>query len=380
MISERNLTPKAEQQLRELLAPLPLVLERADAERGGIDLALDLREGDRRWTLVCELKSSGEPRFIRGAALQARELAQRLGAAAPRQGGSYPADDVAAPAAYPVVMAPFISAASGAICRELGVGYADLAGNCRLAFGGVYVEKSVAANPFLVKREQRSLFAPKSARVLRIMLGVPSREWKVAELAERAGISYGQVSKLRQALLNREWASGRWGGVQLAQPKALLAAWREAYAPMRTARNRYYTLLHGDALQNVIRQVLQAPKMDSALQGKQARHVLLSSYSAARWLAPYARVAGEYFYADSAGEARLKALLRLEPAAKGENIIIDLASDEGVFQEDIEAAPGLHCTGLIQTYLDLAAAGERGGDAAQHLFDERIAPSWKAGS
>jgi hypothetical protein len=44
----------------------------------------------------------------------------------------------------------------------------------------------------------------------------------------------------------------------------------------------------------------------------------------------------------------------------------------------MEAAPGLRCTGLIQTWLDLAAAGERGGEAAQHLFDERIAPLWKS--
>jgi hypothetical protein len=353
MNPERGLILQAEQRLREVLAPLPLVVERAVSEQAGVDLALDLREGDRHWVLVCEVESNGQPRHIRGAAFQAREMAQRMSASG---------------TTYPVVVAPFISAASGAICRELGVGYADLAGNCRLAFGTVYIEKSVAGNPFHVKREQRSLFAPKSARVLRIMLGAPSREWKVAELAERAGVSYGQVSKLRQALLEREWAAGRWGGVQLAQPRALLEAWRQAYVPLRTARNRYYTLLHGEALQQTLREVFLAP----------GGQVLLASFSAARWLAPYARVAGEFFTTDRAGEARLKAALKLEPAAKGENITIDLASDDGVFQEAMEPAPGLRCTGLIQTWLDLAAGGERGGEAAQHLFDERIAPLWKS--
>jgi len=363
MNPERELTSQAERQLRELLAPLPLVLEHAVAEQAGVDLTLNLREDDRRWTLVCEVKSNGEPRHIRGAAFQAREMAQRMRASGP---------------AYPVVVAPFISEAAGAICRELGVGYADLAGNCRLAFGAVYIEKSVARNPFHVKREQRSLFAPKSARVLRIMLGAPSREWKVAELAEHAGVSYGQVSKLRQALLDREWASGRWGGMRLAQAQALLEAWRQAYVPLRKAHNRYYTLLHGEELQRALREVFLPSGKDGAAPTTLGGHVLLSSFSAARWLAPYARVAGDYFYADSEGEARLKAMLALEPAAKGENITIDLASDEGVFQEAIEPAPGLHCTGLIQTYLDLAAAGERGSEAAQHLFDERIAPLWKA--
>lgn len=365
MISERDLTSQAERQLRELLAPLPLVVERSAAEVAGADLALELREGERRWTLVCELIPSGEPRHLRAAALQARERASRLDASGP---------------AYPVVVAPFISGTSGALCRELGVGYADLAGNCRLAFGGIYIEKSVAGNPFHVKREQRSLFAPKSARVLRIMLGAPARPWKVAELAERAGVSYGQVSKLRQALLDREWAVGRWGGVQLAQPRVLLEEWQRSYTPLRKARNRYYTLLHGEALQQALREVFLLSARDDTAPAAEGGQVLLGAYSAARWLAPYARVAGEYFYADSAGEARLKAVLKLEPVAKGENISIDLASDDGVFQETIEAAPGLHCTGLIQTWLDLSAAGERGTEAARHLFDERIVPLWKTAS
>ena len=350
---------QAEHRLRELLAPLPLRLEQPVADQAGVDLMVRLGEGDRRWTLVCEVKSNGQPRYIRMAAFQAREMAQRVTGST-----------------YPVVVAPFISAESGAICRELGVGYADLAGNCRLAFGTVYIEKNVKKNTFMVKREQRSLFAPKSARVLRIMLGEPSREWKVAELAARVGVSYGQVSKVRKYLLDREWASGNWGGVRIAKPQALLEAWKQAYTPLHKARVRYYTLLHGEELQRAIREAF----LSKALQGAHGRHALLSSFSAARWLAPYARIAGEYFCTDKEGEAQLKALLKLEPAAKGENITIDLVSDDGVFQEAIEAVPGLYCTGPIQTYLDLAAAGERGGEAAQHLFDERIAPMWKAGT
>jgi hypothetical protein len=114
-------------------------------------------------------------------------------------------------------------------------------------------------------------------------------------------------------------------------------------------------------------------------QSRPGSDVILSSYSAARWQAPYARVAGEFFYANQQGEARLKAMLKLEPAAKGENITIDLASDGGVFQEGFEAGSGLRCTSLVQTWLDLNAAGERGQEAAQHLFDQRIEPRWKAG-
>jgi hypothetical protein len=352
---EPELVTQAEQQLRTLLAPLSAQPVQITRERGEIDLMVGLDIGAQRWTLFCEVKSNGQPRFIRAAALQVRDFAQRT----PK-----------AKSAYPVVFAPFISPESGAICRELGVGYADLAGNCRLVFDSVYIEKSVASNPFKEKREQRSLFAPKSARVLRIMLGEPSRDWKVAELAAHAGISYGQISKLRKNLLDNEWASGRWGGVRIRKPQALLDAWKRAYAPMRTSRNRYYTLLHGERRSSAVRNVFSQTADDS--------RVILNSFSAAGWLAPYARVAGEYFYADRAGEARIKAMLKLEPATKGENITIDIASDAGVFQDAVEVASGFRCTSVIQTYLDLAAAGERGEESAQHLFNLCIAPKWKA--
>lgn len=322
-------------------------------QQGGADLVMHISGPGGPWTLVCEFKSNAQPRHVRGTALQVRDLARKLGTS------SSPA--------YPVVLAPFISSESGAICQELDVGYADLAGNCRLAFGTVYIEKAVASNPFKERRQQRSLFAPKSARVLRLMLERPSREWKVADLAEQADVSYGQVSKVRKYLLDNEWAAGTWGAVRLVKPRALLDAWQAAYRPMRSRRTTYYTLLHGESLQKAIR--------DATKETPDGR-ALLSSYSAARWLAPHARVAGEYFYADAAGERRLKEALMLETVAKGENITIDLASDGGVFQRRTEAAPGVFCTSPIQTYLDLATSGERGEEAAQHLFSERIAPTW----
>ncbi len=53
--------------------------------------------------------------------------------------------------------------------------------------------------------------------------------------------------------------------------------------------------------------------------------------------------------------------------------------DEGVFLDRIEAGTGMWCTSPIQTYLDLAASGERGAEAAEHLFNEKIASRWKAG-
>jgi hypothetical protein len=102
--------------------------------------------------------------------------------------------------------------------------------------------------------------------------------------------------------------------------------------------------------------------------------VLLASHSVARRAAPYARVAGEFFYASPAGIALLKQYLEITPTDKGENVTIFRPSDEGLWHETMDLAPKLQGTGPIQTYLDLLSTGERGREAAEHWRTERIKP------
>jgi hypothetical protein len=352
-------------RLRELLEPVPFVslgAERKEPEPavGGWrpDFSIDLQADGEGWVVIGEVKSDGQPRHVRGAALQLKDYVQRLAPAAMR------------PRAYPVVVAPFISPASAQICAEAGVGFADLAGNCRLAFGRVYIEKSAAENPFRRRRVQRSLFAAKSGRVLRLLLADPNRVWRVMPLAAKAQVSLGQVSNLRRRLLDQEWAVVEKDGFRLSRPRELLEAWRQAHRLDPEQSGSAYTLLHGDALDKALRAAL--------VEAGDGRHAVLASYSAGRWLAPFARVAGVYLYVDEEGLRTVSKHLELEPAAKGANVSLMRPRDEGVFLDRVEAGKGMWCTSPIQTYLDLAASGERGAEAAEHLFNERIAPDWKA--
>lgn len=350
-------------KLRELLQPVPFVSlgaqSYAPAGAAGTwrpDFSIDLQADGEIWALICEVKTDGQPRYVRGAALQLKDYVQRFASADARV------------RPYAVIVAPFISPASAAICKEVGVGFADLAGNCHLAFGRVYIERSAAENPFRKRRVQRSLFAAKSARVLRLLLAEPHRAWRVAQLAGHAQVSFGQVSNLRKSLLDAEWAVIEKDGLRLIKPQALLAAWRQAYR-LDTARSAScYTLLHGEALDHALRAALA--------EAGQGRHAVLALYSAGRWLAPFARVASLHLYADEQGEAVLRKHLQLEPPGKGANVSLMQPKDEGVFLDRVEATTGLWCTSPIQTYLDLAISGERGAEAADHLFNERIAPRW----
>ena len=77
-----------------------------------------------------------------------------------------------------------------------------------------------------------------------------------------------------------------------------------------------------------------------------------------------------YFYADEKGLSRLIDGLGLTTAAKGENVIVTMPGDRGIFQDAIEPAPGIYTTGVVQTYLDLSSQGERGQESADHLRNE----------
>lgn len=100
--------------------------------------------------------------------------------------------------------------------------------------------------------------------------------------------------------------------------------------------------------------------------------LLYASFSAADWIAPFARTGRTYFYADERGLARLQSGLNLQSAAKGANIDILVPNDPDVFRTALRLQNGLVVTGPVQTYLDLSIAGERGREAAEHLRAEAL--------
>lgn len=362
-LKEADLGIKARQEVREMLARIPflgpaeIVVEPAVIDRSWRpDFSIRVPSNDDQWTLICEVKASGQPRHVRLAVLELNDYVRAL-----------PIGH-----AYPVLVAPYLSPEAREMCREANVGFLDFWGNWYLCFDQVFIERTGKKVATAQRRELRSLFGPKSARILRLLLRHPEHNWKVVELAERARVSVGQVSNVRAALMDHEWAeAGKASeGLRVTRPDVILDAWREVYGKHRPQRSNYYTLLHGDALESAIRAALT-----EADDGAKA---VLASFSAAQWLAPFARVATRRFFADAEGEAALRKHLRLEPISRGENVVIERPKDEGIFDDRIQPAPGIWCTGLVQTYLDLAVAGERGREAAEHLRSLKILPMWKA--
>lgn len=311
----------------------------------GIDLVATVTAFGREHKLVAEVKSSGQPRHVRSALLSLRDYAKRQ------------ADQIT-----PILIAPYLSPQAQDLCREFGVAYLDLEGNARLAFGTFFLSRQFAKRPVVERRELRSLFKPKSIQVLKVLLREPSKPWRVADLAEAAGVSLGHVSNVRNSLLDREWAQLAEEGMFLAAPDTLLDAWREAYEAPSGQRQAFYTTLHGVSF-------------DAALRDRppdSMGRIALASFSAAQWLAPFGRTGTHYFYADAEGLEILRSSLKLSSASKGENVVVTVLEDPGLFRDTVQPASGVVCTSPVQTYLDLAAAGERGQEAADHLRQERL--------
>lgn len=352
--SMKDAEVRAAEALRGLLERIPILqVKSIDTEAVSNDwepdLIVRLLVDGRPHQLVCEYKSNGQPRYARSAMLELRNYVAHR-----------------APKATAVFIAPYISPAVRQLCDETGVGYLDLEGNARIAFGGVFIERIVADKPAAQQRELKSLFRPKSAQVLRAMLREPGRAWRVTELSETSGVSLGHVSNVRTGLIDREWAHASDDGLVLSDPNALLDAWRDSYSAPLGERLRFYTPLHGSALETAARSALRS---DSA-PGRAA----FASFSAAQWISPYARTGMHYFFADEEGVRRLQAALKLTPSSKGDNVVITVPKDLGLLVDTVEPAPGAVCTSPVQTYLDLFVAGERGAEAADHLRQERL--SW----
>ena len=304
----------------------------------------------RRYALLMEFKSNGAPRFARSAIYQLESYIAHLHR-------SEHQDDFRQ--FIPMLVSPYLSPESRSICLEHNVAYLDLYGNAHLAFGPVYIERFVSGRPKPEARAQRSLFTPRAGAILRVLLRDPARAWRVTALAEAANASLGHVSKVRKALLDREWVEIREDGLVLVQPDALLKSWRENYRQPAGHHISGYTVLHGNQLRN---------RLSGSLNpGPQPPCAICASNSAAEWIAPYVRGGTHSFYADEPGAQILQEALQLTHAAQGANVILRIPNDETLFEDTIEPAPGIFCANPVVTYLDLWTGNDRDREAADHL-------------
>jgi len=264
----------------------------------------------------------------------------------------------------PVFIAPYISPASAQLCTQDGTGYVDLSGNCRLSFDNSFVEREGRANAFAEKRDLRSLYSPKAARVLRVLLANPGEPWKIKELAGEAEVSLGLASNVKKLLEDREWTRRTEDGLMLVAPMKLLAEWAENY-PIRHIRARDYVTRKpvGDLEADLV----------SACREKMVPYALTGLSAASRMTRMVRPSHVMAYIGEPLDEVTVAAGLKEAPG--GANVTLLEPYDDGVFYGAIEEE-GIRLASPVQVYLDLTGFRGRGEGAARTILDELIRPQW----
>ncbi len=349
--AERKLLDQAEEAVRNCLEPVaPLSIKRVrrapggDTPRPNIVFTLKTPNGDQM--VLVDVKGSGQPRIVRDAVNQLLRCQSEMSGA------------------YGVLVAPYISPQSARLCMENGIGYVDLAGNCRLSFGSVYVERDGKPNPAPQRRELRSLYAPRTTRVLRVLLHNPKKPWRLQSLAQEAGVSLGQAYNVKKLLADREWVRNEEGGLQLADPRALLQEWSQHYTYRKNTSRDFYSL---DAPPEVERKLAAACR-DAAVP------YAFTGFSAAARLAPMVRYQRVMAYI-SGDPTPVVTALGLKEVPSGANVTLLSPYDEGVFYGTAEVG-GLQMVAPVQVYLDLIGYRGRGEEAAAFVLEQVIERTW----
>ncbi len=285
-------------------------------------------------------------------------------------------------AAVPVLAAPVVSPRLAELCQERGWGWFDLAGNCLIDVPGVlYVERGGFPRVYAAPKPAANLGTPEAGRILRALLAPENAgtRWTQRSLQSHfenlprpiPNPSLGLVNKVIRHLRDEaflEDASG--GGFRVSDPVRLLFAWREAYRFDRHVRRRCFTLKKGQALRDALAEF-------EAAAGPRAAY---AAFSAAELQAPHVRQPKTWVYVAASVVEKFLRRLEAKEVDSGENLIVLIPNDEGVFYLCDRPRRGrarLPATNPVQTYVDLWRSGGRGEEAAEALLEQVLAPAWR---
>ena len=307
------------------------------------DFSIAVKFGQRKLKALLEVRPSGEPSVLRRSAAWLKDRVTKM------------KHD------YALIVAPFISKEGAEICRDLGVGFIDLSGNCLLSLEGLYIERTGYPNKFKRPREVQSLFSPKSSRVIRCLLSDPSRTWTLKGLAVETGVSIGLIHRIATGLESNLFAKKDLRAFKLEDPARLLEAWREEYF-RRAPKWARYALRVGSIEEAVT-------KLKAAALHHGVRYAL-SGPAGASLIFSYVTPTMVHFYVDVLRQEFLDEL-KVDPVPSEGNLLIRVVEQENEFIGSREMK-GVYVVSDLQLYLDLWAMGGRGQEAAEELRKGRL--------
>jgi hypothetical protein len=309
-----------------------------------VDAVANAKVGGKIQELVFEVKSLGEPRMVELAIMQLRRVVRIR------------------PRAYPVLLAPYLSARSREICKTEGVGYVDLVGDAYLQFGSVLVDIVGSEGRTLEKRSLRTLFSPKATRVLRTLLQQSGQPTTITKLAKECRMSPAGVYLVVDLLDMKGFVTrGKDRKVLLVEPNRLLRDWAKNWTWEKSPMSYYFSFdKTADRIIARVSETAQRLGLEYALTGM----------AGASLVAPFVRYADVSFYLRS-GKEQLVREMDLRPVSSGANVVILDPYDEGVFAGAREVR-GSRVVSDVQLFVDLYNNPARGREQAEALFEKAI--------
>lgn len=270
--------------------------------------------------------------------------------------------------AVPLLAVPFMSDAGRRVCGGAGIPWFDLSGNAHIVAPGIRIIIDGRPNRFRGPGRPASLFAPKSARVVRWLLENEGRALTQREIARATDMTDGFVSRIASRLEDESYVLREASGaLRVKDPALLLAAWRDEYRfDKHVLLQGHVAARSGDALARFVGDTLAEDSVEHAATGL-----------AAAWqMTHFAAFRIATFFLAEAPSKELREKLGFREDARGANLWLVLPNDGGVFQ-GAEARDGLRCVHPVQAYVDLKAHPERAAEAAERLRSELL--SWGHG-
>jgi hypothetical protein len=277
----------------------------------------------------------------------------------------------------PVLALPWVSPRLAELCSERGWSWYDLAGNCCLNVPGLLHLRHTGNAPVHERGKPLANLGTKEAsRVMAALLHPTNAgcRWTQRALMQHCqpNVSLGLVNKVINHLRDEALvAAGADGGIRVTEPVRLLSAWRTSYRFKQHERHGYFTLLKGPALREAL------AGFGLATGGRAA----YAAFSAADLQQPNVRQFRTWLYVAAAEMERFEQMVEAKPVDSGENLVVLVPADEGVFYLAEGGTVGqsrLACTNLVQTFVDLCHCGGRGQEAAEALLNHQLIPKWKA--
>jgi hypothetical protein len=258
----------------------------------------------------------------------------------------------------PLVVVPFMGDAGKRVCADAGVSWIDLSGNADIRGPGLRLVVDGKPNRWVRRGRPADVFAPRSSGVARYLLMHPGSAHTNREIARGTGLDEGFVSRIVEKHIQHGFVvRDSSAALRLAEPSALLDAWRDSYDFRRHRVIEGFTIARsGEALMSQLAARLKRAGIGYAATGLSAAW-LYTQFASFRLVT--------FFVDRPLTDADMKSLeVRDEP--RGANTWLVFPNDTSVFQAATKR-DDVRCAHPLQVYLDLKAHPERADEAATEL-------------